>query len=149
MNKRRLFIILLVAVFILAAVTIIAVLTKPAANNTTQPNIRGGKLLINTASGPVVANNIYTQALANYPDNAVEFVHTTFYDMSYYPADDGFLITLLDSNVKLASQLAEQDFLKQLNITQTQACQLRVTMAVPYSVNPAYAGKILGLSYCQ
>lgn len=149
MNKRRLLIIILVAVFILGAVTVIAVLTKQAATTTAQPNIRGGKLLVDTPSGRVVTNNIYTNALINYPENGVGFAKSRFYMMSYSPTTDNFTIAIIDPDIKVATTVAEADFLRLLNITQIQACQLNVSLSVPYDVNPAYAGKSFSLSFCH
>lgn len=149
MNKRRLLIIILVAAFILGAVTVIAVLTKQATTTSAQPDIRGGKLLVDTPSGRVVTNNIYTNALVNYPENGVGFGQSRFYVMSYTPTTDNFTITILDPDIKVATTVAEADFLRLLNITKIEACELNVSLNVPYNVNPAYAGKSFSLSFCQ
>lgn len=151
MNRRLIIVIIVVAVLVLGVVTAIAVLTRGSSSNSLndQPNIVNNQLFIQTDSGPVVTKNIYQSSLTTYPDNGVGFAHTGYYDMSYYPKDNGFIITLLDENVIKANQEAEQDFLKILGITEEQACKLKVTIGVPHNVNPKFAGQVFAFDYCQ
>jgi len=38
--------------------------------------------------------------------------------------------------------------LQQLGISEQDACRLRYSVSVPFSVNPLYSGKNLGFSFC-
>ncbi len=114
-----------------------------------KPTIVKNQLSVTTADKKnILMTNIYGRALVTYPENGVGFARTSSYEMSYYPKDDGFIITLLDPNVESARTIAEQDFLKILNITATDACALKVSMGVPFSVNEEYSGKELSFHYC-
>ncbi len=114
-----------------------------------KPTIVNNQLSVTTSSQKeLLIANVYSHAIIQYPENGVGFARTNFYEMSYYPKDDGFIITLLDSDVEKARSTAEQDFLKLLNITEKQACTLKISIGVPYSVNKEYAGKDLKFQYC-
>ncbi|MGH7960225.1 MAG: hypothetical protein ACRERD_00170 [Candidatus Binatia bacterium] len=70
------------------------------------------------------------------------------YDLIYYLIDRTFLITLSDSNVRLARAKAESDFPEILDISTQEACNLRVSLTVPSDINEQYSGKDYGLSFC-
>lgn len=148
MNRRLIISIVVIAIILLGAVALVALLTRNNSQKSAEATIIGNKLVIETNIGRVLTDNVYSHQLTNYPDNGVGFAHSHYYDMSYYPQDDGFIITLLDPDVQTANTLAEQDFLKILNITKIQACALKVSIGVPYNVNPDYAGKNFTFSYC-
>lgn len=67
-----------------------------------------------------------------------------------YAANTNFFnVTLLREPLSTARKQAEDFLIQTLNISRTQLCELRATVAVPASVNPEYAGNNLGFMYCK
>ncbi|HUD08659.1 MAG TPA: hypothetical protein VMQ48_01055, partial [Candidatus Saccharimonadales bacterium] len=77
------------------------------------------------------------------------FRKTDDYEMSYYPTDQGFIITLQNSDLTNARTAAEKDFIDALGISQEQSCFLKVTLNVPFDVSQAASGRNYGLSFCS
>lgn len=75
-------------------------------------------------------------------------VKDTPYAITYIAAQQSFTITLLKEPLGMVRQQAEQDLMHQLGITQDQMCQLNYIVLEPYDLNPLYAGKNLGFSFC-
>jgi len=103
---------------------------------------------IQTPAGEVVINNIYKDAINTYSDGGVSFKNNNDYYIAYYPQDQGFIITIENQDIQTARQKAEADFVQTLGITQQQACQLRVSLGVPVSINEQASGGNYGLSFC-
>ena len=70
------------------------------------------------------------------------------YTISYLSSDESFTVSVLSEPIGNVRQLAEQDLLNQLGISEYDACRLRYVVLTPASVNPLYAGKNLGFSFC-
>lgn len=70
------------------------------------------------------------------------------YVIEYIEATHYFNIGLLQEPVKASRQQAEQYLMSTLGVSQAQMCQLNYMVAVPYSINQAYAGTSLGFSFC-
>jgi len=70
------------------------------------------------------------------------------YSIMYVNSDQSFTVSLWVEPIADTRHLAEQDLLQRLGISQQDACNLRYTVLVPYSVSPVYAGKNLGFSFC-
>lgn len=66
----------------------------------------------------------------------------------YFSKDQSFLITILAQPVQQNRDAAEQALLKQLQISQADACKLTVALTVPADVDQALAGNDYGLSFC-
>jgi len=103
---------------------------------------------LQTSGGEVIINNIYKNAINTYSDGGVSFKDNNDYYIAYYPQDQGFIVTIENPDIQTARQKAEADFVQTLGITQAQACQLRVSLGVPVSVNEQASGGNYGLSFC-
>jgi hypothetical protein len=106
-------------------------------------------LQIQTEKGKITINNIYKNPIEQLSKNGVTFAKNTDYYMAFYPQDDGFLISINNSEVISAERKAEDAFLKQLGVTKDQACQLKVSITVPASVSEKYSGGVYGFSFCS
>jgi hypothetical protein len=70
------------------------------------------------------------------------------YSIMYVDADQSFNISLWTEPIGDVRKQAEQDLLNRLGIGEQDACFLRYSVLVPYSVSPLYSGKNLGFSFC-
>lgn len=66
----------------------------------------------------------------------------------FLESDQSFNITLLAEPIDATRKTAEQELMKKLGITQNVMCRLNYWIGVPYEINPIYAGKNLGWSFC-
>lgn len=71
------------------------------------------------------------------------------YQLFYYPESQSFLISILSSPFETVRRQAEQEFLRKLDISQQDACQLKASMTTPAFANPQEAGKMYRLSFCS
>ena len=67
----------------------------------------------------------------------------------YVDSDQSFTISLLAEPIGEVRKQAEQNLLQHLGISQSDACNLRYQVLVPYRVNSFYSGKNLGFSFCS
>jgi hypothetical protein len=70
------------------------------------------------------------------------------YRISYYLPLRTFVILLLAEPLKETRELAEQDVMQILGISESDACRLLYIVSLPTDVNPLYGGKNLGFSFC-
>lgn len=70
------------------------------------------------------------------------------YQITYHAPDGVFTVSLEAEPLRQTREHAERRFLALLGITQNQACMLRVNVTTLWSVNPTYAGRNLGFSFC-
>lgn len=70
------------------------------------------------------------------------------YQIVYLSLDQSFIISLTETPWREWRSQAEQAFLKALDISQSDACNLKVSVTIPYNVDSEYAGEDLGLSFC-
>lgn len=113
-----------------------------------RPKYENGKIRIPTAGNDVYINDVYANPVALLPLNGVVFAETNQYSMYYYPFDQSFAITLFDSDLSTAQEIAERVFLENLGIDARHACKLKATISVPFAVNENVAGPQYGLSFC-
>lgn len=73
---------------------------------------------------------------------------TAEYTISYIASDSSFTVSIYNEPIGEVRYKAELDLLAQLGITEPEACNLRYVVLVQASVNPLYAGKNLGFSFC-
>ena len=106
------------------------------------------KLSIQTEKGTVDIVNVYKSPISKLSKNGVEFVKNEDYAMDFYPEDEGFLIILSDSDVISTERKAGREFVSKLGISEKQACELKVSITVPVSVNEQYGGGVYGFSFC-
>lgn len=110
----------------------------------TNYTLKGEKVRV----GKVVMNNFYTIAVSIH-GNDVLIKQTDTYKISFLGNFRTFLISVLSAPFQSIQVQAEQDFLRTLNITQTDACQLYAYVTTSYTVNPDFAGTRYPLSFCK
>lgn len=112
------------------------------------PQKTDSKMTIKTNEGSVATNNVYADPIQQFPDNSVAFANNNYYYFAFFPLDESFVITILNPDIQTARVKAENDFLQQLSITKEQACDLKLTLAVPFSINQENSGQNFDLSFC-
>jgi hypothetical protein len=120
----------------------------PVTTNFPIPSPDEDEMPIHTAQGTVEINNLYKNPDKTLSQNGVGFIRNPDYYMSYYPEDQGFIITILNPNIEQGRIDAEKSFLQFIGITENQACLLKVTLNVPFAVNAEVSGPNYGLSFC-
>jgi hypothetical protein len=112
------------------------------------PDKNATKMTLKTKQGDIETNNLYKNPLENLSKNGIVFGKSNDFIISFFPQDQGFLITLLNSDLATARTKAEDTFLQDLNILKDQACNLKVELNVPAFVSEKAAGVNYGLSFC-
>jgi hypothetical protein len=114
------------------------------------PSFSDEKMSVKTKDGNSLSlNNVYRQSVEKLDQNGVDFKENSDYYMAYYPQDQSFVITILNPDIKNARYKAERDLLEALGIEDdSTACQLNVSITVPYNVNADASGQEYGLSFC-
>ena len=110
------------------------------------PSKDASKMTITTQGGNIETNNLYANPVETLPGDGVAFVENDSYHMSFYPKNQGLLITIIDPDIQAGRDKAEQNLLDSLDVTKEQACQLTVDLGVPASVSLEAAGQNYGLS---
>jgi hypothetical protein len=110
--------------------------------------VNSNKLSITTKQGDVKINDINKNPVQIFPNSDVEYKKTTDYTLDYYAKDKSFVITLTNSNIQMARNEAEADFLSTLKINKDEACQLNVQLGIPFSYSTNNSGINFGLSFC-
>jgi hypothetical protein len=105
-------------------------------------------LTFQTQKGDVLTKNIYKNPVSMLSEKGVEFKNNSDYSIDFYPQDEGFLIIITNPDVKSALEKAGKDFVETLGISQADACKLKVTVTVPFSVSAQYGGGTYGLNFC-
>jgi hypothetical protein len=113
----------------------------------TPPQSIGDTITIGTTKGSVVVKNFYKSAV-EVRDFGVLVRRTNEYDLVYFPGGSTFLMTISSQPVEAAVRTAEKEFIEVLGVNEQDACRLQVAITVPFSTDPAYAGKEYGLSFC-
>jgi hypothetical protein len=70
------------------------------------------------------------------------------YQLLFVENAQEFLITLFSAPLGETRSLAEEDFIERLDISEYDACRLKVSVRALDSIDPAYREKELGLSFC-
>jgi cell division protein FtsI/penicillin-binding protein 2 len=119
--------------------------SKQDQNNNTNPNPAG--ISIPTQAGEVKVRDFTKQAVEQTKETILAEKNKSF-DIAYFKQDQTFLITIEAEPLKQNRDLAEQELLKMLQINEQNACRLKVSVVIPYDVNPDLAGQDYGLSFC-
>ena len=144
MNKKYIFIII-IAVFVIGITVLLFITNKQQKTVTINANINTEPVTINTQVG----NIIIEDAVENREGQYAVLRRTKDYEILHYPVDNSFLITIYNVDFEQARTEAELDFLKTLNLSERDVCQLTVTIGVPYFVNPDPSGYSHDLSFCE
>src|SRR3989339_510366 len=84
----------------------------PISTSFPTPSPNEDKMPINTAQGAVEINNLYKNPDKTLSQSGVGFIRNPDYYMSYYPEDQGFIITILNPNIEQSRIDAEKSFLQ-------------------------------------
>ncbi|HEY6348836.1 MAG TPA: hypothetical protein VI636_05440 [Candidatus Angelobacter sp.] len=108
------------------------------------------RFAIHTAHGDVSVID-FRQHPAQVSSDKTSFVveNTDSFVIAFYAPDSSFNIALESKPLKLARANAEKAFLRDLGISQNDACKLLISVGVPISVDYSAAGKDYGLSFCS
>ena len=105
---------------------------------------------IGTPQGSVTVDNFLNNPPQVSADQtAVTLVETSTYDIVYYTNGSSFNIGIIAPPVAQSIIDAQNELLKILGISQADACKLNVVVGAPASLDPNYAGKNLGLTFCK
>jgi hypothetical protein len=138
-------------VIIICAAVLVAVLgffAYRSGNSTTGEPASNQKITFTTPKGNVQVNNFTLNPIRT-TESTMLLADTPEYQIVYFTKDHTFLITISAQPALASRQHAEQAFLKKLNIDTAKACQLSVSLKVPYEVDPKLSGSDYGLSFCQ
>jgi hypothetical protein len=122
----------------------------PVATTTLSEHPTGPTFQMGTSAGSVTVNNFYNDPTQVSQDRtSILIAQSSTYNITYYAPDSSFNIGILKGPVPEARTAAEAAFLTALGISKADACKLNVTIGVPYDVDPSYADRNLGLSFCS
>lgn len=118
-----------------------------------RPEARSEFLPITTPNGIVSVKNFYKnpQTHAINDEGDLRIFENFSYDITYFPKNQSFLISISDADIWTVRTDAEENFLKILGINEISkqsACSLAVTLAVSKFANEYAAGTDYGLSFC-
>lgn len=102
---------------------------------------------ISTPAGEVKVKDFTKTAVESTKDSMLAEKNQGF-NIVYFKQDQAFAITLLTEPLAQNRDLAEQAFIKMLNISETDACRLKVSLSIPYDVSAQLSGTDYGLSFC-
>ncbi len=109
----------------------------------------GSTLSIGTAKGAVTVNNFYASSTAVNEVQDVIVKETADYIFVYDPTDSSFWIAVtVPNSFETWRPVAEQDFLRTLDVSSVDACKLTVAEGVIYSAGDPYDGKALPMTFC-
>ncbi len=152
MNLKRLLLIagIIVALVILVFLIVFRIAYKPPKEREEIPiptPVRIPAQKINISG--VEVNNFLAFPIATNVKGDALFVKEEDYQIVYLKPFNQFVISILGSPFNSVRKKAEARFLTNLNISQEQACKLKVQVSTPNFANPDYAGRKYVLSFCQ
>ena len=100
-------------------------------------------------SGVEMNNFLKTSTLMHDNTNVVIPDNSPDHSIVYLNEHDQFLISVTGTPFFQKRILAEQNFLRILDISAEDACRLDVVVTTPRYANPHEAGEVSGLSFCQ
>lgn len=96
----------------------------------------------------VKVNDFNKMAVEKNNEGDVVFNQSQGFDIAHL-SNGSFIISITASPFDTNRKLAEEAFLKNLEITQDEACKLPVQITTPAFANPSQAGTIYKLSFCE
>lgn len=131
----------------IAIVVVIIILTVVMVTYSNKDKAVGGEnsVVFNTKIGEIQVQDAYENREGEY----TVIRNSSQYEILFYPNDQSFLITLYATPIDKVKKDAEKTFIKALNITEAQACELPVVIRVPDRIDPTYSGVNYKLSFCE
>jgi hypothetical protein len=113
------------------------------------PSPSDKKMPVKIKDGSTVnVSNIYSNPVEKLSQNGVAFRENADYSMAFYPNDQSFIVTILNPDIQTARDKAESDILQALGVDKNTACQLNISLSVPYDVNATASGQEYAPSFC-
>jgi len=118
-----------------------------------QANINDGEYLgesgleISAISGKIRTKDFFRQAMDETELNLL-LADTGDYRVTYYKRENAFVVTLLTLPLRRTREKAEGFLKAELGVDERQLCRLKISVDVPYEVNPSFSGRNLGLGFC-
>lgn len=112
-----------------------------------QPLPTSEKIVIRSNKGEVNVNNFFKTAKKE-SSGSFLLKETSDYSFSFFGSDNGFLIVLARTPLRSSREKAETALLSILGISKDDVCKLPLHVGVMGSVDPNYAGRNLGVSFC-
>jgi len=118
-----------------------------------QANISDGEYLgesgleISALSGKIRTKDFSRQAIDETEINLL-LADTSDYRVVYYKQENAFVITLLSLPLEQSRKKAGEFLKSELGVDERQLCRLKISVDVPYEVNPSFSGRNLGLGVC-
>lgn len=100
------------------------------------------------SSGVTIRNVVKESVSINPRGDALVSEASSFHTI-YFSKEDQFLISITEIPFEEKRKIAEQDFIRLLEITEAEACKLNVVITTPAFVNPDESGKNYSLSFCE
>ncbi len=97
----------------------------------------------------VEVDNFYKNPETITKDGDTVFKTNDKYEFAYFYDVRKFTIFIYGSPFEETRKIAEEAFLRELNISPSEACQLNVDIKTAVFANPEEAGKKHGLSFCN
>jgi hypothetical protein len=141
-------------IFLIAVAFIVTIrsLTDSSLNDTKDGDIIGLHTQAGGASvqakNPINATNFISIGAGVYVSDERQLGPEVGYSMTYFEEDSSFAIDISGKPTAAYRKKASDYLLKTLQITEVEACQLRVYIGVSYATDPNQTGKNLGLSFC-
>lgn len=114
----------------------------------TEPSNDEEKMTISAGGSDIKINNLYKNPVSILNHSGVLFQQTSDFEMLFYSSDQGFIVSLLNPDLKKVREEAEKAFLDTLGISKEQACLLKISLGTTADINLEAAGQNYGLSFC-
>lgn len=151
-NSRSLYIIsgiLVLVVTIIISVYIFGIKEERNEEIRQADQIPEGKMVINTNAEDVIVDQIDSDPVKDISDIGIVIAENNLYEISYYYGNQGFVIILLDPQIQVARDRAEEKLLELLDIGEYEACMLTMDLVVSRFANDVASGIDYGLSFCD
>lgn len=73
----------------------------------------------------------------------------TQYRIFYFPEDGSITISLLSEPLHISRELAQEELATSLGLSEALLCSFTIRVTTPRTVSDPYAGRNLGLSFCD
>ena len=110
-------------------------------------NNKVSTVVIPTSQGNVTTGNFEKNAIGQYTTTTV-LESNSDYGISFNPKSNSFDIVLNSTPLQNARNEAEATLIKDLGITNDDACKLTISLTVPTRLSVDAAGVNYGLSFC-
>jgi hypothetical protein len=128
---------------------------QPIIDTTKEPEIPAptqgewGMQIKTKDGGTISVNDFYKDSKTIvYKDWGAMLKVNPYYQILYFTIDQSFLISLLGGDLRVIRADAEKDLVNILGLTEKEACQLVVVVAVSNNASEKASGRDYNLSFC-